>query len=812
MKSAIDRLPPYDEQCERALLGCILIDPSETMSLCMERNITTADFYDVRCQTVYEMFCGMYEQNEPIDYVTLHSKLASSNAMADAGGVEFVNLLPDASPSAVNASFYLDTLADKTSLRRLIASCTKLVSDAYDRQYDVDDLLDFAETEILKLRRQDMKDACQHAKKLVPLALSHIQAIYERQGSIGGIETGFIDLDKMTDGLHPAEMFVIAARPSMGKAQPLDCKVLTPCGFKNIGNLCIGDEVVGRTGTSCTVEGVFDKGELEVYEVGFTDGTKTRCCLDHLWFTQTRNERRSGRPGSVKSLGEIANTITRNDSSSPNHVVPNMLPVVFDMDHGPLPLSPWLIGALLGDGHLAAGNICFSKPEKDVQQKLKSLLPESDCAVDATGDCATLRIKRKERINEPSETKKAITSMGLSVFSESKFIPKRYLYASPSDRLSLLQGILDTDGFTISNGTIEFSTSSRAFAVDVSFLARSLGAICSEADPRIPSFSYKGVKKDGLTSYRMNIWFDGNALPLTTSLKHQAKQKKFRSVHKSILSVDRIGNQKCRCIKVSAADGLYVTDDFIVTHNTSLAMNIAEHVAVRSKLPVGVFSLEMKSDALMGRILCSRANINLKGLQEGFLSEGDFARIRAQSVILAAAPLYIDDTGGLSIMQIKARARRMKQQYGIRLFVLDYLQLAHSTSARAQENRQTEVADISSGLKALAKELDVPFIVLSQLNRDVEREKGRKPRMSDLRESGAIEQDADIIGLLYKAETKDEECENSEAEAINLYIAKQRNGPVDDVNLVFLRPFTRFESAARVSNDESNDSQPRYRK
>jgi replicative DNA helicase len=148
----------------------------------------------------------------------------------------------------------------------------------------------------------------------------------------------------------------------------------------------------------------------------------------------------------------------------------------------------------------------------------------------------------------------------------------------------------------------------------------------------------------------------------------------------------------------------------------------------------------------------------------------------------------------------------MWQQHGVKLFVIDYLQLLNSTSRRAQENRQQEIAEISSGLKALAKELDVPVIVLAQLNRELEKDKNRKPRMSDLRESGSIEQDADLIGLLYKPSSDDEEApaleEQSEGIPVNLLIAKQRNGPTGDVHLTFLKPYTRFESAAKVSEED----------
>jgi replicative DNA helicase len=186
------------------------------------------------------------------------------------------------------------------------------------------------------------------------------------------------------------------------------------------------------------------------------------------------------------------------------------------------------------------------------------------------------------------------------------------------------------------------------------------------------------------------------------------------------------------------------------------------------------------------------------------MSEHDFPRINAAAGKLHKAPLYIDDTPALSILQLRAKARRMRTQYGIKLIVIDYLQLLHSTSRRAMDNRQQEVSEISSGIKSLAKELKVPVIVLCQLNREMEREKNRKPRLSDLRESGAIEQDADLVGLLYKV-TQDEDAEGadeSEGLPINLLIAKQRNGPTGDIPLTFLKAYTRFEPASPFKDED----------
>jgi replicative DNA helicase len=235
---------------------------------------------------------------------------------------------------------------------------------------------------------------------------------------------------------------------------------------------------------------------------------------------------------------------------------------------------------------------------------------------------------------------------------------------------------------------------------------------------------------------------------------------------------------------------------------TAFAMNVAEHVAINQRLPVAIFSLEMSSQQLVQRMLCSRARVDLARVRDGFLSERDFPSLTAAASRLAEAKIFIDDSASLSILELRAKARRLKAQQDVQLIVVDYLQLLRSPTRRAQDNRQLEISEISSGLKSLAKELAIPVIVVAQLNRNPEMRTGSgkgRPRLSDLRESGSIEQDADLVGLLvredYYADT-DEEREDLQGKA-ELIIAKQRNGPVGEIPLTFLREFTRFEDRAK---------------
>jgi replicative DNA helicase len=233
---------------------------------------------------------------------------------------------------------------------------------------------------------------------------------------------------------------------------------------------------------------------------------------------------------------------------------------------------------------------------------------------------------------------------------------------------------------------------------------------------------------------------------------------------------------------------------------TSLAMNIVEFIAVDSNSPCAVFSLEMSATMLVRRLLVSRARLSMSDLTRGLLNRAQQESLARATRDLQKAQIFIDDTPGLDVMELRAKARRLKKQFGIKMIAIDYLQLLTSGSRRAKDNRQIEIAEISAGIKGLAKELDVPIIVLAQLNRAVESRKGQRPVLSDLRESGSIEQDADMVGLLTRtdyagakmeADDEKEQDPESKGDAL-LIIAKNRNGPTDDVPLKFIDHSMRF--------------------
>jgi replicative DNA helicase len=230
---------------------------------------------------------------------------------------------------------------------------------------------------------------------------------------------------------------------------------------------------------------------------------------------------------------------------------------------------------------------------------------------------------------------------------------------------------------------------------------------------------------------------------------------------------------------------------------TSLALNIAQHLGIKQKIPVGVFSLEMSSEQLVMRLLCAEARIDSHRLRMGYIKSSEFAELAIVAGYLSEAPIYIDDSPGITMMELRAKARRLKSEVNVGCIFLDYLQLVTSTDR--YENRQQQISAISRNLKNLSKELNIPVVVLSQLSRAVESRGGdRRPMLSDLRESGAIEQDADTVLMLYRPEFY--EGEDSENAGIaEVIIAKQRNGPTGTVKLAFMKEYTRFERLSPIT-------------
>jgi len=275
----------------------------------------------------------------------------------------------------------------------------------------------------------------------------------------------------------------------------------------------------------------------------------------------------------------------------------------------------------------------------------------------------------------------------------------------------------------------------------------------------------------------------------------------------SIEAIDKLYQKKAHVTGIATGfidfdlktAGLQPSDLIVVAGRPSmgksaLALSIAEYAGVVAKIPLAMFSLEMSKEQLVQRMLCSHARVDANKVRTGYLAASDWPRLTAAAGKLSEAPIFIDDTPAISVMELRAKARRLKASHDIQLIILDYLQLMRGSGFT--ESRQQEISDISRSLKALARELNVPVLAISQLSRAVESRTDHRPQLSDLRESGAIEQDADLVVLILREECYSPSPENEGIAEI--IIAKQRNGPVGSFNLTFLKEYTRFENIARV--------------
>jgi replicative DNA helicase len=390
--------------------------------------------------------------------------------------------------------------------------------------------------------------------------------------------------------------------------------------------------------------------------------------------------------------------------------------------------------------------------------------------------------------------RQGLIELGLwDVTSETKFIPRQYLEANRQVRLDLLRGLLDTDGWVERWGSVRISTASRRLASDVAELVRSLGGWCSVSQKQ-PHFRSEtcAARRPGKTAYVCHIHHpEPRSLFLLSEKVARLPLHWKRHKRLTFASIEESRDSECQCIAVSHPEHLYVTDGDVVTHNTAFSLNIAENVALDASLPVAVFSMEMGAAQLVMRMLGSIGKLDQHKLRTGKIAEEDWHKLTTALGRLNEVPVFIDESPGLTVMEVRARARRLARQNNgkLGLLVIDYLQLMSGSGSG--ENRATEISEISRALKGLAKELQVPVIALSQLNRSLEQRPNKRPVMSDLRESGAIEQDADLILFIYRDEVYNPDSpDKGTAEII---IGKQRNGPIGTVRLTFLGEYTRFE-------------------
>jgi replicative DNA helicase len=787
-------------EAEQALLGAVLFDnEAYHRVIAMEAR----DFAEPFHGRLWEAMERLIQRGRGAEPIVLIDQFRDDPAFKDLGGLGYLADLVDRAPPGSSAPTYAEQVKELAIRRGLV----RIAGDMIDRansDHETPGADQIVETEAELYRLAEVRSGAAGGfvtfESVVHGAVGMAEEAFARDGGLVGLSTGLIDLDQKLGGLHPSDLLILAGRPSMGKAQGLDAKVLMADGsWRRMGDLRLGDRLASVDGAPSRVAGIFPQGERQTYRVTLSDGRSTTACGDHLWRVESAKFSSGARTLATDQLREMLTKERYQRRMS--------LPLVsghFGEDRD-LPIDAWLLGAMLGNGCMSSGHLSISTPDAATLFRVQKVVGH-DC-VRAVNDY-DYRITMGE-----NGLRDGLRTLGLwGLTSPDKFIPPAYLRASRQTRLELLRGLLDTDGWVETFGAVRIALSSRQLAEDVRDLVRSLGGVCRISQKR-PKFTHRGEVREGLTSYVCNLSHPDRASLISLRRKQRRCEREIRFRAPTIISITPEKVEPVQCIRVTHPSSLYVTDDYVVTHNTALATNIAFHVA-RDGAPVGFFSLEMSGEQLALRILSEVSGVSGDKIRKGQTDATEIARIRDAGEEIARTPLFVDATGGLPIAKLTARARRLKRLHGLRLIVVDYLQLV-TVSAKPGANRVNEVSEVTMGLKALAKELGVPVIALSQLSRQVESRDDKRPQLSDLRESGSIEQDADAVMFVYReayylgrAEPREGSPEHlewqeqmdklrNEAEVI---IGKQRHGPIGTVRLSFNDDTTKFGNLGRPNH------------
>jgi replicative DNA helicase len=776
-----ERTPPHDIAAEQCVLGGMLLSKdaiSDVLDI-----IKGPDYYRPAHQLVHEIILDLYGRGEPADAVTVAAELTRHGDIGRMGGAPYLHTLIASVPTAANAGYYARIVRERAILRRLVEVGTRIVQLGYSGDGDADELVDRAEAEVYGVTDRRVSEDYAPLSEIMPGALDEIEAIGSRGGSLTGVPTGFADLDALTNGLHPGQMIVIAARPAIGKALALDTPLPTPSGWTTMGEVRVGDWLLGADGRPTRVLAATEvMTGRPCFEVEFSDGSVIVADAEHQWRTTSRasrrqaaRQRRSAGPGDraaiaarqdISTTAQLAATVRVADGRR-NHAVD--IARLVQLPTADLPFPPYALGVALG----GRAGLTAASATAD---------PEIALALEAEGlDGAT------EGRPAGAAAWAALGDLGLR---DSDGIPAPYLRASLTQRRALLAGLLDVAGQVSGDGTVRFAAASQRLAADTQELILSLG-------DRATMTTRPGRESASRDSARYVVSFRpaGKVFRLTRKLARQSIDPQPGSRSRFISDVRPVASVPVRCVQVDSADHMYLAGrGWIPTHNSTLALDLARAAAVHAGQTAVIFSLEMSRNEITMRLLSAEARVALHAMRTGQLGDDDWSRLARRMSEVADAPLFIDDSPNMSMMEIRAKCRRLKQRHDLKLVIIDYLQLM--SSPKRVENRQQEVSELSRSLKLLAKELNVPVVALSQLNRGPEQRTDKRPMLSDLRESGSIEQDSDMVILLHREDAY--ERESPRAGEADFIVAKHRNGPTTTVTVAFQGHYSRFVDMAPI--------------
>ncbi|WP_434090103.1 replicative DNA helicase [Micromonospora carbonacea] len=654
-----EKTPPQDVAAEQCVLGGMLLSKDAIADVV--EILKSTDFYRPVHATIFDAILDIYGRGEPADAITVAAALADSGDLARIGGAPYLHTLIATVPTAANAAYYARIVGERAVLRRLVEAGTKIVQLGYgtgnNGSRDVDDIVDLAQQAVYEITERRVSEDFAILADMLQPTLDEIEAVGAQGGVMTGVPTGFTDLDRLLNGLHPGQLIIVAGRPGLGKALALDTPLPTPDGWTTMGEVAVGDRLLAADGTPTTVTAAFEVWhDRPCYEVEFSDGSVIVADAEHLWRT-------TAAPEAVTTARIAATLHTDTANREPRHAVGNCAPL--RLPARDLAVAPYTLGVGVGEG------------------------------------------------------------------SAEPHLPPDYLRASEDQRRELLAGLMDAAGTVGPDGNLRYASTSRRLAGCVRELVVGLGYRCTVGEQPAREGSPVAYTVDFSTPDPVFRLADKRAA-------HAAWQRTAPDAGvRFVVDVRPVPSVPVRCVTVDNPDHLYLAGrSMIPTHNSTASMDFARNAAIRANQASAIFSLEMSKVEIVMRLLSAEARVPLHVLRSGQLSDDDWTKLARCMGEISEAPLFVDDTPSMNLMEIRAKARRLKQKHDLKLIVVDYLQLM--TSPKRTESRQQEVADLSRGLKLLAKEVECPVIAVSQLNRGPEQRTDKRPQLSDLRESGCL--------------------------------------------------------------------------
>jgi replicative DNA helicase len=697
----LERVPPQNLEAEQGVLGSMLLD-RDAIARALE-GLRADDFYRDAHRVIFQAMVELFERGEPVDLITVTNRLAATGKLEDVGGATYVAALPNLVPTAANVDFYANIVLEKSMLRALINAGTHIAAMGYDGADDVAAMIDHAEKLVFGIAQRRNVQDFEAIKEILKQSFEKIDRRYQEKGTITGVATGFSDFDMLTSGLQPADMVVVAARPSVGKCVSADT------------------EIVLEDGSLATIAEIYRRRRARL----LTLGSDRR-----LRFTEPSAFVDDGR----KPVFRITTRLGRSVEATACHP--------FLTRDGWLPLAALRAGERIAvPGRLPVfGSAAMS--DESVHRLADSMADERLWEIPV----AAFTLRRPQlasflnRLFAATGTASA-NAEGVLVYAG--YAVKRERPARQVQHLLLRFGIVSSVGR--SNDPLGGKPLSRTWQVEITDPA-SLCLFASEivmfatatAEPivvlaaarkRVPTV-YPTRHAASAGTRALSRRRPGAPTATMTAEPPAALDADHDICWDEIVSIEALGLKQVYDLTIPLTHNFVAND--VCCHNTTLALNVAQHAALVNKLPVAIFSLETSKEQLVQRILCSEAQVDNSKLRTGFLADEDWRKLARAMGGLSEAPIFIDDSATLSIIEMRAKARKLKAEHGLGLIVVDYIQMIQSY--KRAENRTQELSEIARGIKSLAKELDVPIIAISQLSRAVEALGQKRPMLSHLRE------------------------------------------------------------------------------